>query len=572
MKRKNLFFNRELSWLEFDQRVLEIAEDESVPLLDRLKFLSITASNLDEFFMVRIGGLRMLAGENIRKKDPSGLTPSQQIERVGKRVREIIAEQHACFSTKLEPALIAADIKRVLPQDLEESHRDLCTSIFSNELFPVLTPVSISAQRPFPLLKGGLIHFLILLKSHETDSSAPLYAVVPIPENLHRFVSLPTREKGYKYILIEDLIGMHLDKLFTGETIVEKIRFRITRNADMSVQEDLASDLLSQMEAVLDARKRSDCVRLEIDTQVSRAALRYLRAKLGIDPELVFMIDGPHNYASFMNLTSLEGYDHLRYEPQRQFRPNTIATAKNLFSLLSQKPVVLYHPYESFDPVVQLITEAAHDPDVLAIKQILYRTSVNSPIVEALKHAAESGKAVTALIELKARFDEARNITWANKLEDAGVQVIYGIKNLKTHAKLCIIVRRETQGIKRYCHFGTGNYNEKTATLYCDISYMTSDDVLGFDASGFFNMITGYSSPTDFRQIEAAPIGLKTRLLELIESETERKRQGEQAHIMLKANSLADIDIITALYRASAAGVPVEINIRGLCLWNVSFK
>jgi polyphosphate kinase len=387
---------------------------------------------------------------------------------------------------------------------------------------------------------------------------------VTLPKKLGRFITLPI-EEGHNYALVEDVVGLFIEQLFPGEPVAEWVPFRITRNADLGVSEDQASDLLTEMKEVLSQRKQSACVRLEVADRVSKTMLGYLQTVLQVDEAATYLIRGPLDLASYFSLARMTGFDDLREKP---WPPQPLPGGKpneSMFQILQRGDLLLYHPYQSFDPVVRLIEEAADDPDVLAIKQILYRTSENSPVVAALARAANRDKHVTVLVELKARFDEARNIGWAEALEQTGVQVIYGLKGLKTHAKICIIVRRETGGIRRYVHFGTGNYNEITARLYSDVSFMTCQDDYGADGTAFFNMITGYSQPVTFRRIEAAPIGLRPRILELIESEIQRQQQGQKGHIMVKVNSLVDETMIEALYRASQAGVKVQLNVRGIC-------
>jgi polyphosphate kinase len=388
--------------------------------------------------------------------------------------------------------------------------------------------------------------------------------VIPFGRAASRFITLPT-DGRYEYILLEDVVALYAERFFPGEPIVECVPFRITRNADMSVREDLTSDLLSEMKQVLDARKKSDCVRLEIADRATPVLLDFLKSVHEIGDESVYRLPGPLDLAALMRLTDTQGADHLRYPPWPPQPSPDVDLRAGLFETLGTRDVLLCHPYDSFDPVERLVQEAADDPEVLAIKQTLYRTSRNSPIVASLARAAENGKHVTAIVELKARFDEARNIAWATNLEQAGVQVIYGVRGLKTHAKLCIIIRREPHGIQRYLHFGTGNYNEITARLYTDISYMTCDRDLGADATAFFNAVSGYSQPQHFRKLEAAPIGLRDKLLEMIGSETERCKQGQGGRILAKLNALSDPQVIDGLYAASQAGVEIRLNVRGVC-------
>jgi polyphosphate kinase len=571
----NEFINRELSWLEFNDRVLQCAQNGSLPLLERLKFLAITSSNLDEFFMVRVGGLQMLSKKNDSKKDPAGMRPSEQLEAVFKRATKIVADQYTCYS-ELETLLDQCGIRRVLPHELLGEQSRHAEYVFENELSLVLSPMIISGSEEPPLLVNRMLYIAVRLnapdapaeaatgKSGKEKPSLRRLAVIPLGKTQGRFITLPS-DGGYHFLLIEDLVTLFAGRFFLGETIAETACFRVTRNADVSVREDDAHDLLSAMEDVIDARKRGDCVRLEIDTRAGETMLSMLQSFLLAPQNSVYRAHGPLDLAAFMPLTGLFGYDKLKYKPWPAKIPPLLKSSPSMFEIISKRDILLYHPYESFDPVLRFVQEAAKDPQVVAIKQTLYRTSKKSPIVAALADAARAGKYVTAIVELKARFDEERNIEWANDLEDAGVQVIYGVKGLKTHAKVFIAVRRETNGLKRYMHFGTGNYNEITANIYSDASYLTCNEDLGADASAFFNSITGNSQPQNYRKIEAAPLGLKQRIIALIESETERCRQGQRASIVAKMNSLTHPEIIKALYTASQAGVKIQLNIRGIC-------
>lgn len=555
------FLNRELSWLSFNGRVLEEAENETSPLLERLKFLAITASNLDEFFMVRVGGLQMVAATSPRRKDPAGLTPKQQLEAVSKRTHAFSARQQSCFQT-LEKSLHAAGIRRLKPADLDLKQKNYAGQFFENEIFPVVTPLAVAGRERFPPLINRMLHLAVVLAPAK-GGRALRYALLPLG-HLNRLVQLPT-ESTHDFILLEDLVAMFIDRFFTGQTVRECVPFRITRNADLSVREDLAYDLLSGMEDVLSARRHGDCVRLEVPAECSAAFAGFLTRALQVDQNHIYQAKGPLALNDFISLSALPGRDDLRWPPWIPQSVPGIDPKKNLFDTIRRGDLLLGHPYESFDPVLRFVNEAADDPDVIAIKQILYRTSKNSPVIEALCRAAENGKYVSVIVELKARFDEERNINWAKELENSGVQVIYGIRNLKTHAKLCIVVRREHGFIRRYIHFGTGNYNEITAKLYTDISFFTAAEEYGNDASAFFNAITGYSNPPDYRKICPAPTHLREKIIELIESETVLCREGGKGYIMAKFNSLADPEIIEALYRASQAGVKIDLNVRGIC-------
>ena len=558
------YINRELSWLEFNQRVLDEARDSSLPLLERLKFLAITASNLDEFFMVRVGGLQLLVEAGKQAIDPAGLNPTEQLDAVSKRTHNMLLDQYACFLEEIEPGLQEASLRRVRAAELNERQTRSLEMIFDNEIFSVLTPMAVTSRETFPLLANQTLNLLVRLQPAPDGGETPRFAVIPFGRAMSRFLTL-SADRGYSYILFEEVVARFIGKFFPGEEVRECVPFRITRNADLSVREDQAADLLLGIAQILDARKRSDCVRLEVGSQPQKESLIFLKHVLEITDADVFEAPGPVDLSSFMQITELPGFDALRYEPWPPQRAPEFEPGTKLFDVLARRDVMLYHPYQSFEPVLRLIEEAAADPDVLAIKQILYRTSRNSPIVASLAKAAQRGKYVTVVVELKARFDEARNIEWAKNLEQAGVQVIYGVKGLKTHAKTCIIIRREPQGIQRYVHFGTGNYNEITSRVYSDVSLLTSNEELGADAVSFFNSITGYSQPPRFRKIEAAPIGLRGKLLEMIDVETKRKQDGEHAEITAKLNALVDPEIIAALYTASQAGVKIRLNIRGVC-------
>lgn len=557
------FINREMSWLEFDQRVLDQAISSRVPLLERLKFLGISASNLDEFFMVRIGGLKLQQSSGAASTDTAGMSVGSQLAAIATRIGNIVHSQYNCFLNEIEPGLNEAGITRVKMSEASVRHREAATRIFDEEIYPVLSPMAIDQQHEFPVLVNMMLHVCVELAVPKQDPPRR-FVVIPLGRVLPRIITLPA-ERGFAFAMLEDVVAWLAERFFPKDKLISAVPFRITRNADVSLQEDSAADLMHDMEEVLVQRRIAECVRLEIASGAPVEMVDFLRQSLRLTEPDVVHVDGPIDLSSFMQLHSLEAFDHLRdpiWVPQRS--PQVDPT-QSMFTTLTEGDLLLCHPYESFEPVTRLIEEAADDPDVLAIKQTLYRTSRKSPIVAALCRAAQRGKYVTAIVELKARFDEARNIEWARELEEAQVQVIYGVKNLKTHAKLCIIVRREPRGIVRYVHFGTGNYNESTARLYGDVSYLTCNDELGSDASAFLNAVTGYSQPQPYRLLDAAPIGLRKKLLALIDGETQRKKQGGRAMIVIKLNSLVDPALINALYAASQAGVTIRLNIRGIC-------
>jgi polyphosphate kinase len=564
-KPRDLFLNRELSWLEFNHRVLEEATDPSVPLLERVKFLSITSANLDEFFMVRVGGLQQLLHEGRNVFDPAGLTTHGQLAEISRRTHELVAEQYRCFLQDLEPNLASAGIRRLAPEQIGPEHIEYLERLFDREIYPIITPRAVESPDDFASLIGLGLELLVRLKPATAGARKPRFAIITLPKRFSRFITVPVQQQGYDYTLLEDVVSLFTETLFPGEPVVECVPFRITRNADLIIREDLAGDLLSQMREVLDARKRSGCVRLEVGRNISKTALSFLKHVLEVKDDQIYHVPGPLDLAPYYEMAGQAGSENLKYEPWPPQPSPQIEPGESMFEAIARRDILLFHPYESFEPVVRLLEQAADDPDVLAIKQILYRTSGSSPIVAALARAATKGKHVTVVVELKARFDEARNIDWARALEQSGVQIIYGLRGLKVHAKTCIIVRREATGLRRYVHFGTGNYNEVTARLYSDVSLMTCHEDFGADATQFFNTITAYSQPIKYRRLEAAPLGLRAQLLALIESEAQRCKQGQQGHIMAKLNSLVDADIIQALYSVSQQGVKVQLNVRGIC-------
>jgi polyphosphate kinase len=586
------FFNRELSWLKFNQRVLGEAQNKTNPLLERLKFLAITASNFDEFFMVRVGGLQLTQQAGTTRVDPSGMTPTEQLDAIRASTGEIVAEMYRCLLEEIEPALEEQGVTRIRAADLNDAQLNVVRKVFQQEILPVFSPVAIRPGVPFPLLTNLGLNLCVRLApdpiaepeedgTGEDDSAArdtrnnaigeqaaanvePRFAIIPFQRSDTRLLTLPS-ERGYAYIMLEDAIEHFLGEFFPGKTIEQCVAFRISRNADLSLSEDAAADLMVGMREILDARKESECARLELTNTADELTSKFLLDVLEIDESRVTRVPGPIDLSCYFPLGEIKGFESLRNPDWPPHDSPEIDPKLDIFENISRRDILLHHPYDRFEPVVRLVREAAEDPDVLAIKQTLYRTSANSPIVEALKRAAENGKHVTVIVELKARFDEERNIEWARRLEQANVQVIYGVQGLKTHAKTCMVVRREPSGVQRYLHFGTGNYNEKTARLYGDVSLLTCNEPLGRDVSSFFNAITGYSEPIQFRKLEAAPLTLRSKLLELIRGETERKRQGQRGHIVAKLNSLADPQMIEALYDASQAGVDVKLNIRGIC-------
>lgn len=581
-KQQTQYFNRELSWLAFNQRVLDLAIRDSTPLLERVKFLAITASNLDEFFMVRVGGLKVVDATGTPITDILGWTAEKQLSKIRERVLEMNAAQSNCLLNLLEPALGQQGIVRMTSESLNESQHEHLLQRFRNETLATIAPLAIEDTSNFPMLSGARLCLCVRLKNNPESFLAPLDGSPPVSveeaaeQRIDRFVLLPLgrslsrvwtvpSERGYRYMLLEDIIGMFLSEIFPNQEILEWTSLRITRNGDVEIDEDGRSDLLVGMTEMLEARRTSDCVRLEISASASDQIKSFLQACVGASDAEVYPVDGPLAMVDFFQLASIPGFKDLKDETWPPQPSPDFGTDQNIFETISAGDRLLYHPYQAYDPVVEFIKTAAEDPNVIAIKQTLYRTSSDSEIVEALKTAAANGKNVTAIVELKARFDEARNIYWARHLEFAGVDVIYGVQGLKTHAKLCIVVRKEPGGIKRYMHFGTGNYNESTARLYSDASLFTCDEQLGHDAVHFFNAITGLSVPQPFDKLSAAPINLRESLLEMIQIETENASRDIGGQITIKVNSLVDQELIDALYVASQAGVKIKLNVRGIC-------
>ncbi|OXU15021.1 polyphosphate kinase 1 [Sedimentisphaera salicampi] len=563
MSREIPYTNRELSWIDFNFRVLYQAFDKNNPLLERLKFAAITASNLDEFIMVRVGGLMYMRKRGKRRKDPSGMTPYAQLKAINKRVNQMYCEQYTHYTKTLEPALAGKGFKRKRYSELSSEQKAFLDDYISRELAPVLTPSAVELDAVKPLIHNLELNMLVRIEGEKKNKDK--YAVMPLGIETKRFILLPSDVGRCEFILLEDAVKEHISNWFEGCKVLECCSFRPTRNADIELQEDEAPDLLTGMEEVLEERKSSDCIRVEIESGVSARAEEFLRELLGCDKKWTFRLDGPLDLKAFMEMTSVEGFESLKNEPWHPQPSDQIDPSAGIFEQIQKKDILLYHPYESFDPVIRFVEEAAGDPSVLSIKLVIYRTSSKSPMAAALKRAAENGKYVTALVELKARFDERSNIEWARVLENSGVQVIYGVKGLKTHSKVCVVVRREETGVVRYVHYGTGNYNDKTAKLYCDISYMTCNEALGFDATAFFNSVSGYSQPQNLRRLYMSPITLRKKITQLIEAETERAKNGQQAQITAKMNSLVDEKLIGKLYDASKAGVEIKLNVRGIC-------
>jgi polyphosphate kinase len=564
-KEPDLFFNRELSWLAFNGRVLEEAMDAAAPLVERLKFAIIVASNLDEFFMVRVAALKHAVEEGDTAPDSAGLTPGQQLAAIAPRAHEMVDRLYKTLVEEILPTLATHGL-RILPVgELDPGQRSLLARYFRDEVHPALTPLAIDIARPFPHLSSLSLNLALLL-SPVSEGDPPRLAVVQVPVRLPRLVRPPGAD-GNTYVFLEDVIRGELPALFPGQTLLESTVFRIARDAEMELDDEgEEEDYLEVLEEELRKRRRSRTVRLEVDAGVSDALLDRLTERLGVTADDVYRVRGPLDLRALFRLVELPVLEPLRDPPWRPVQVLEPADMEDIFGVLDQRDVLLHHPYESYDPVVQFVSRAADDPDVLAIKQTLYRTSGDSPLVQALARAADQGrKQVTVLVELMARFDEQSNIRWARELEESGAHVIYGIRGYKTHAKICLVVRRGREGIRRYVHLGTGNYNERTARLYTDFGLMTSDAAIGEDASAFFNALTGYSDPPRMKKLAMAPTMLRDRFLRLIERERRRAEAGQAAEIRAKMNSLVDEDVIRALYEASRAGVKIRLNVRGIC-------
>lgn len=570
-KKPEYFENRELSWLGFDERILGEARDKGNPLFERLKFLSITASNLDEFFMVRVASLKDMVNAGYTKKDIAGMTPQQQLDAIHDRVHTFMNTQYSTWKRSLLPGLVQCGLHVV------ENHEELSPEqgrfvdhYFMENVYPVLTPMAVDSSRPFPLIVNKTLNLGALLKKKEEKEEVLEFATVQVPSVLPRIVEIPSVEKGARsVILLEEIIERNMAKLFLSYDVICVHPYRIMRNADLTIDEDDASDLLKEIQKQLRKRRWGEVIRLEVEEKIDKRLLKTLRKEFEIKEDGIYRINGPLDLTFLMKMYGIEGFDDYktpRYIPQ----PVPELTGKpDIFEEIRKGDILLHHPYQTFDPVVDFVKKASRDPQTLAIKQTLYRVSGNSPIIAALAQAAENGKQVSVLVELKARFDEENNIAWAKMLERAGCHVIYGLVGLKTHSKITLVVRREEDGIRRYVHLGTGNYNDSTAKLYTDMGLLTCSEPIGEDATAVFNMLSGYSEPASWNKLCLAPIWLRDRFLDMIRRETAHAKKGDPAHIIAKMNSLCDEELIEALYEASAAGVKIELIVRGICCLKV---
>ena len=573
MTQNERFTNRELSWLAFNKRVLSEAKDNHLPLMERLKFLSITASNLDEFFMVRVASLKDQVNAGYTKKDIAGMTSKEQIDAILKETHKFTTAQYNTYNRSFLPSLKKNGLKIVTEfEKLTEEQADYVDNYFQKEVFPVLTPMAVDSSRPFPLIRNRSLNIGALLMDKKKKGTID-FATVQVPSVLPRVVTIPTDgDNCTTVILLEQIIEKNIQKLFLNYRVLCQAPFRVMRNADLSIDEDEAADLLIEIEKQLKKRQWGEAIRLEVEDNIDKRLLKTLRKEFNLSEDAIFKINGPLDLTFLMKVYDIEGFDHLKepkYIPQQ---PKMLDASRDLFEQIREHDILLHHPYETFDPVVNFVKKAASDPNVLAIKQTLYRVSSHSPIIASLAQAAENGKQVSVLVELKARFDEENNIVWAKKLEKAGCHVIYGLVGLKTHSKITLVVRKEEDEIRRYVHLGTGNYNDSTAKLYTDMGMFTSKTRYGEDATAVFNMLSGYSEPLVWNKLSLAPLWLRGKVLSLIEREKEHAKNGRPARIIAKMNSLCDPGIIEALYDASEAGVEIDLIVRGICCLRAGIK
>jgi len=581
------FTNRELSWLKFNIRVLNEAEDDDVKLFERLKFLSITSSNLDEFFMVRIASLKDMVDADYKKKDISGMSAEKQLGILTKETHDFVKKQYEVYNKSLVPLLKKENLHIISHGDeLDANEKKFIDEYFDEFVYPVLTPMAVDASRPFPLVRNKTLNIAALIRKRKEENSkkkkkdvylgnvdADLdFAMVQVPSVLPRIVEIPCESEERKIIYLEYIIEKNIDKLFLNYEVISAATFRVMRNAEFKLDEDDASDLLEEIKKKLKKRQWGEAIRLEAEERMDASLLNFLKSELNVDEEDIFKINGPLDLTVLMKIYSLEGFERLKDKKHVPVMNQRLIDCEDIFEEIKKKDILLSHPYESFDPVIDFVSKAAADKNVLAIKQTLYRVSGNSPIIKALANAADNGKQVTVLVELKARFDEENNINWARMLEKAGCHVIYGLVGLKTHSKITLVVRREEDGIRRYVHLGTGNYNDSTAKLYTDLGMFTARESYGEDATAVFNMLSGYSEPPFWKRYVVAPLWMKDIFLKKISQCEEAAGRGSEVRIIAKMNSLSDKDIICALYSASCAGVKIDLIVRGICCLKVGIK
>ena len=560
------YFNRELSWLAFNRRVLDQAYSEKFPLLERIRFLSFVSSNLDQFYEIRVAGLMQRVDSGSTEPDFDGIPPAELLDEVRKRASAMFEEQYRCWGEVLQPALKGEGIAFKTVEELSAKEFSWLKSYFRREVFPVLTPLAIDPTHPFPLILNKSLNLIVSLRNPRVRRNDRLVAVVPVPRILPRLVRVKSAGgRGITYLFLSDVVRHFVGTLFTGHKVLGAWAFRITRNSDLYVDEEEVENLLRTIEEELHNLRKGAAVRLEVESDVDEDLRQYLLASINLSERDVFLVDGPINFYRLMSLPDEVDRPDLKFEPYTPRLPLALADRKTLFEAIRKQEFLLHHPFDSFSPVVDFVRQAAEDPQVFAIKLTLYRTSGDSPIVKALMDAALNGKQVTALVELKARFDEEANIQWARRMEEVGVHVVYGLSGLKTHCKCCLVVRREKHGLRRYAHLGTGNYNSVTARLYTDFSFFTSSTILTSDVANLFNTLTGFSRSPKFKKLLVAPYGLHKRMVELIKMEISSIKAGKPARIILKVNSLIDQEAIDALYEASQAGVRVDLIVRGIC-------
>lgn len=570
LKKSEYYRNRELSWIQFNYRVLEEARDKSLPLFERLKFLSITASNLDEFFMVRVASLKDMVHAEYKKPDIAGMTPEEQLSAIGEELHGFVNLQYSTYNRSILPLLEQEGVRIITSHEkLTKEEGEFVDQYFQESVYPVLTPMAVDSSRPFPLIRNKTLNIAALISKKGEEKEKHLdFATVQVPSVLPRMVRIPSK-KEVIVILLEEVIERNISKLFLNYDVICAHPYRIERNADLSFDEEEAADLLKEIQKQLKRRQWGEVIKLEVDDHVDKRLLKLLKRELNIKDQDIYKINGPLDLTFLMKLYGLEGFSHLKVPKYIPKKVAAIDPEQTIFDNIKKGDILLHHPYQTFDPVVDFIRQASVDPHVLAIKQTLYRVSGNSPIIAALAKAAENGKQVSVLVELKARFDEENNIIWAKMLEKAGCHVIYGLLGLKTHSKITLVVRDEEDGIRRYVHLGTGNYNDATAKLYTDCGLLTCNRMIGEDATAVFNMLSGYSEPLAWNKLAVAPLWLRNRFLSMIRREKAHAEAGKKAYIVAKMNSLCDKEIIAALYEASAAGVKIELIVRGICCLKV---
>lgn len=564
------FLNRECTWVKFNERVLKEAIVPSNPLLEQLNFIAICASNLDEFFMIRVAGVKHLVESGVKHIDIAGMTPQQQFDAIQKMVHPLVTEQYSYYR-QIQKKLRQHGLEFIGVEDLDDDQQLWLESFFEREIYPVVTPMAVDSSHPFPFLASLNLNLAVLLKKHGDD--AVKTAILPVPSSvIDRIIRVPQtgmsqREEGQQFLFLEDVIAAYAERFFLGYEILEVEPFRVTRDADLEIDDD-AEDLLVEVEKSLKKRRKGAAVRLELAATASDKIRTFLRDELQLEDRDIYLISGPLDCKAFFAFVGIEGYDDLRYPPVTPQPSAELAAidAPDFWSAIAERDIMVHHPYETFETIEHFVQLAATDPHVLAIKQTLYRVSSKSPIIAALAQAAENGKQVTVLMEVKARFDEENNIHMARKLEKAGCHVIYGIMGLKTHSKITLVVRREEDGIRRYVHLATGNYNGKTARIYTDVGVITANTLIGVDASAFFNLLSGYSDPPQWNKLAVAPLNLRETIYQEIDQEIAQAKKGKKAFILAKMNSLLDKKVIARLYAASAAGVKIHLIVRGICV------